>query len=41
MEISKINPKENKRDLWKYADKNKYQVKQFILSFNNIKLLNF
>jgi len=37
-----MNPKENKRNLWKeYFDNSKYQVKQFILSLNNITLLNF
>ena len=42
MELSKMNPKENKRNLWKeFVDADNYQVKQLILSFNNITLLNF
>ena len=41
MKISKMNPKENKRYLWKGVIASEYQVKQLILSFNNITLLNF
>ena len=41
MKLSKMNPKENKRNLQKEDNYDKYQVKQLILSFNNITLLNF